>query len=91
MDFTTNESQHGENKSNTSADLQHFPSHQTDSTVTSKDSLFYSEKKEDASTIKGGKRMQLNMLQRLYYQKNLTILNYKKRTCYYKRKLVAQK
>ena len=51
MDSTANESQHSDNESNTSADVQHFPNGQMDSNVTSTDSLFSSEKKEDASTI----------------------------------------
>ena len=62
-----------------------------DSNVTSKDSLFSSEKKKDTSTIKGKKRMQKNIVQRLYYQKNLTILNSKKRaSCYYNIKLAQE-
>ena len=30
MDLTANDSQHSDNESNTSADLQHFPDNQTD-------------------------------------------------------------
>ena len=39
MDLTATKSQHSDNKSNASADLQHFPNDQSDSNVTSQDSL----------------------------------------------------
>ena len=90
MNSTANESQHSDNKSNTSADLQRFPNDQTDSNMTSRDSLFPSEKKQDASTIKEKREMQKNIVQRSYHQENLTIINSQKRACYYKRKLAAQ-
>ena len=51
MDLMANESQHSDNESYTSADLQHFPNNLTDSNVVSKDSLFASEKKEDTYTV----------------------------------------
>ena len=68
-DSTANESQHSDNESNTSADLHYF---------SSKDCLFSSEKKEDAYTSDEEKCLKKNIRQRLYYQKNLTILNSKK-------------
>ena len=51
MNSTSNGSQHSDNKSNTSADLHHFLNNQSDYNVTSQDSLFASEKKEDAHII----------------------------------------
>ena len=90
MDSTANESQHSENNSNRSADLQHFPNDQTYSKVTSKDSLFSSERKEDAYTSDDEKRFKKNIRQRMYHQTNLTALNSIKRSSYYKRKLATQ-
>ena len=91
-DSAANESQHSDNESNTSADHQHFPSNQMDSNViTSKDSLFSSEKKENAYTSDEEKRLKMNTRQRTYHQKNLvTNLNSKKRSFYCKRKLANQ-
>ena len=77
MDSTANESQHSDNKSNTSVDLQHFPNDQLDSNATSKDSIFASEKKEDARTNDGKKNIKKNTKQGLYHQKNLTIIQEK--------------
>ena len=53
-----NKSQYSDNESNTSADLQHFSNDRLDSNVTSKDSLFASEKKEDTYTIADKKTLQ---------------------------------
>ena len=51
MDLTVNKSQLSDDESNKNADLQHVPNNQADSDVTSNDSLFASEKREDAYTI----------------------------------------
>ena len=58
---TAKKLQHSDNKSNTSADLHHFPNDQMDSNVTtSKDSLYSFEKKEDAYTSDEEKRLKKN-------------------------------
>ena len=90
MDSTTNKSQHSDNESNTSADLEHFLNDQTDSNVKSKIFLFSSEQKEDTSFIKRKKCTQKNIVQRLYHQKYPTIINSPKRASYYQRKLAGQ-
>ena len=90
-DSTANKSQNSVNKSNTGADLQHFPNNQMDSNVTtSKDSLSSSEKKEDVYTSDEEESLKQNTRQRTYHHKILTYLNSNKRASYYKRKLDAQ-
>ena len=90
MDLTANKSQHSDNKSNISAELQHFLNGQSDSNVTFQDYLFAFEKKEDTNTNADGKREQKNETQRFYHHKVQNNINAQQHVSYYKRKFEAK-
>ena len=69
MDLSANESQHSDNKSNISAELQHFPNDKSDYNVTSQDYIFAFEKKDGANTNANKKHKLLNKKQRSCFQK----------------------